>query len=62
MKAEVLSKFNHPWLPVTAELLFLAIFLGVVFYAYRKSNQSAFKDYANLPLMEDQKEMNHESK
>lgn len=60
MKAEVLSRFNYPWLPIAAELLFLGIFVGVVIYAYHKKNQSIFKNCADLPLQEDQKEMNHE--
>ncbi|MFZ4713187.1 MAG: cbb3-type cytochrome oxidase subunit 3 [Bacteriovoracaceae bacterium] len=59
MKAEVLSKFNQPWLPVTAELLFLAIFLVVIIYVLRKKNQSLFIEEANLPLKDDQKEVDH---
>lgn len=59
MKAEVLSKFNQPWLPVMAELIFFAIFIGVVIYAYQKKNQVMFEESSKLPLMED-KEANNE--
>lgn len=60
MKAEVLSKFNQPWLPVTAQLLFLAVFLGVIYYAYQKKNQAFFARQSNLPLDDEIKGSDHE--
>jgi cbb3-type cytochrome oxidase subunit 3 len=61
MKAEVLSKFDLPWLPVTAQLLFIAVFAGFVYYAYRKKNQSLFAEQAMLPLeQENNVEVNNE--
>jgi cbb3-type cytochrome oxidase subunit 3 len=56
MKTEVLSRFNQPWLPVTAELIFLAIFIGVIIYVYQNKNRTLFIEQANLPLVDDQKE------
>ncbi len=53
MKAEILSKFDQPWLPVTAQLLFLTVFIGVIIYAYKKSNQATFFKQAALPLEEE---------
>jgi cbb3-type cytochrome oxidase subunit 3 len=60
MKSEVLSRFNQPWLPVTAELIFLAIFIGVIIYVYRSKNHALFIKQAHMPLMEDQKEEKHD--
>ncbi len=53
MKAEVLSKFDQPWLPVMAQLLFIAVFVGFVYYAYRKKNQVIFQEQSMLPLEQD---------
>jgi cbb3-type cytochrome oxidase subunit 3 len=62
MKTEVLSRFNQPWLPVTAELIFLALFIGVIIYVYHNKNRTLFIEQANLPLVEDQKEETYDRK
>lgn len=55
MKSEVLKNFDLPWLSVTAEILFLVLFIGVVFYAISKKNKNTFEENANLPFNEGNK-------
>jgi cbb3-type cytochrome oxidase subunit 3 len=53
MKSQVLSQFPMIGLTCAGLLIFVLYFLGVVFWAYRKSNRSIYKKLSELPLQED---------
>jgi cbb3-type cytochrome oxidase subunit 3 len=50
MKQEVLSHFNHTWLPLTALLLFIACFTLYLFWTFKKENKKLYEEISHLPL------------
>ena len=50
MDQEVLSKFNQPWLPTMALLMFITFFVGYVFWVLKKSNKKIYDDSSTMPL------------
>lgn len=52
MKSEVLSKFTEIWLPSTALIIFLTVFIVMIVYITRKSSKQKFDTIENLPFDE----------
>jgi len=52
MKSQVLSRFTEIWLPSTALILFLSVFIIMLIYVWKKSSLEKFKTAANLPFDE----------
>ena len=50
MRSEVMSQFPYPWLAVFALFIFLAVFAGVVFWAFTKRHRELFENLEKLPL------------
>ena len=50
MKKEGLAYFQDTHLTVIAMFLFLAVFLGMVIWVYRKKGKKHYDELANLPL------------
>jgi len=50
MKSEVLSNFTFTLLPIIALILFVVLFVGVVFWVYRKSSGDVYGKASDLPL------------
>lgn len=55
MKSEVMSKFTEIWLPSTALILFISIFLIMLFYVFKKTTKQKFETIENLPFDEGKK-------
>lgn len=55
MKASVLSRFTEIWLPSTALIIFLTVFLLMLLFVWRKSAASSYKNAKNLPFDEGMK-------
>lgn len=55
MKSQVLSRFTEIWLPSTALLLFLGVFLIMLIYVWRKSSGEVFKMAEQIPFNEGKK-------
>jgi len=56
MKSQVMSQFTEIWLPSTALIIFVSIFLGMLFYVFIKTSKQEFKEIAELPLQEGSKD------
>ncbi|MBT3235128.1 MAG: CcoQ/FixQ family Cbb3-type cytochrome c oxidase assembly chaperone [Bdellovibrionales bacterium] len=52
MKQLVLGQMDMPWLPITGLLIFLAFFIAVLLWSYRKSSNEIYQQAAQLPLNE----------
>lgn len=52
MKAEVLANFQWMYLPVFALILFLALFIGVIFWILRRDSKQVYSEASQLPLNE----------
>ncbi len=52
MKAKVMSLFTEIWLPTTALILFLTVFLVMLIYIWQKSSGEKFKELAEIPFDE----------
>ena len=50
MKKEVLSHFDMIHLPITALIIFLVLFMGVLFWVSMKENKKKYSELENLPL------------
>ena len=50
MKQEALSAFQHGTVSAIAMLLFMAVFIGFIFFAYNKRNKKFFDQMAAMPL------------
>ncbi len=59
MKQEAFSYFTMGYLNVIAMLIFMSVFVGVIFWIYRKSSQSYYQKISRLPL--EAEEQDHES-
>ena len=55
MKAQVLSRITEIWLPSTALILFVTVFLVMLIYISRKSSKKKFEAIENLPFDEGKK-------
>lgn len=53
MKSEYLAYYGLSYLNCFAMLLFLAIFVGALFWVYRKSSQKHYQYMENLPFQGD---------
>ena len=56
MKSEILTKFDQPWLPLTAFIIFLAIFIIMIFLVYRKESRKLYQEISLYPLSEGDKD------
>lgn len=52
MKSEVLSKFSEIWLPSSALIIFLGIFIIMLAYIFKKTSGERFETISRLPLEE----------
>jgi cbb3-type cytochrome oxidase subunit 3 len=53
MKNEVLSLFPYINLVVVGQLTFFTVFVGALFWVYRRGGKSYYDRLANLPLEEE---------
>lgn len=52
MHKEVLSKFDQPWLPLTALAIFLICFIAYTYWTFKKSNRQYYENASLMPLDE----------
>ncbi len=52
MKSEAMKLFDLPFLPMIGLLIFVFLFIGIVYWTYKASNQQKFDEAARLPLEE----------
>lgn len=52
MKSQVLSHFTEIWLPSTALVLFISVFMVMLLYVFKKSSKQKFDVVENLPFDE----------
>lgn len=52
LKSVVLSQFNLPILPTLSLLIFFGIFVGALFWVYRKGSSEFYSEIEKLPLKE----------
>lgn len=50
MQREVLSRFNLPWLPISALIIFLVCFLIFLYWTFKKENKSLYESSSHIPL------------
>jgi cbb3-type cytochrome oxidase subunit 3 len=50
MKNEVLTLFPYINLVVVGQLTFFSVFVGALFWVYRRGGKSYYDEMANLPL------------
>ncbi|MDO9181103.1 MAG: cbb3-type cytochrome c oxidase subunit 3 [Bacteriovorax sp.] len=50
MHTEVLSRFDQPWLPILALIIFLTCFLSYVFWTFKKENKNKYDHSSYMPL------------
>lgn len=50
MKNEFLSHFSMIEIPLIAEFIFLSIFIGCIFWVFRKGSKKLYQDISKLPL------------
>lgn len=55
MKQQALSAFQHGDLSAFAMVLFMGVFIGFIYFAYAKRNQSFFDRMSRLPLNNEEK-------
>ena len=53
MKSQVLANFDITWLPVTALIIFLVVFFGVLLLIFRKDSKKIYNQAESLPLEND---------
>ncbi len=53
MKQLALSQFNDIYLVVIGLFLFFSVFIGAVFWAYRKGSKKHYEYLSKLPLREE---------
>lgn len=56
MKSEVMSRFTEIWLPSTALIIFISIFVIMLVYILKKTSGERFEMVAKLPLEEEIKD------
>lgn len=52
MKAQILSQFDQPWLPITALIIFVVCFVMFVYWTFKSESKSLYEYTAQLPLRE----------
>lgn len=52
MKSQVMSRFTEIWLPSTALIIFLSIFMIMLVYVWRKSANKTFDMAEQIPFDE----------
>lgn len=50
MKTEVLSRFDLPWLPITALAIFLVCFVIFLYWTFKKENRGFYESSSHIPL------------
>lgn len=50
MHTEVLSRFNLPWLPISALAIFLGCFIIFLLWTLKKDRKSFFESTSQMPL------------
>lgn len=55
MKSVVMANFSQIWLPTTALILFLSVFVVMMIFIWRKSSSNIYKEVSKLPLDEGSK-------
>ena len=55
MKADVASKFTELWLPSSVLILFVALFVVMILFVWRKSGKSTYAMAEQLPFDEGNK-------
>jgi len=50
MKQIVLANINSPLLPMLGLALFIALFVGILLWIYRKDSNEHYKTMENLPM------------
>jgi len=50
MKQEVLSRFDEPWLPMTALVIFGVCFIAYTYWTFKKENKPVYDSAAMMPL------------
>lgn len=52
MKSQVFKNFDLTILPTIGMILFLTIFIGMIFWIYRKDSKDIYKELSQMPLDE----------
>lgn len=50
MKAEVLSRFDQPWLPIMGLIIFGVCFIAYTYWTYKKENKPIYDNASMIPL------------
>lgn len=50
MPNEVFSRFDLPWLPLSALIIFLVCFLIFLYWTFKKENKNLYEASASMPL------------
>lgn len=50
MKQEFLKFYPHPELSLLALFLFIGVFVGMLFWIYRRNSNKLYNKLSNLPL------------
>ena len=50
MKSSVLANFDMTWLPLTALILFVAVFASMLLMVFRKGSSEIYQEAEQLPL------------
>ncbi len=55
MKSQVMSLFTEIWLPSTALIIFLSVFITMLFFVFRGTSNTLYKKVEQLPFDEGKK-------
>ena len=55
MEKVVLRRFDMPWLPTLALLIFAVCFVAYVYWTYQKKNKPLYEEAETLPLSDGDK-------
>lgn len=55
MKQIVLSRWDLPWLPITALLIFVICFAAYTYWTFKKENKDLYDHASSLPLEDGEK-------
>ncbi len=50
MHKEVLSRFDQPWLPMTALCIFGVLFIAYTYWTFKKENKPVYESASMIPL------------
>ena len=48
--SQFLSRFDQPWLPITALVIFGVCFTAYTYWTYKKSNKPVYESASLMPL------------